>query len=133
MLLLYVAEAWNINSVGTIAQGSAIFIAGNRADGAAGHHVVHQVAAHFSAGVGETIGKFRRGGFRSRRADSRVEAHKKTTRARNSIVSLVCPSMTRTPAISLFCGSRTRLCTTLKGRTVTFPVAMAAGKVELTC
>ena len=49
------------------------------------------------------------------RADSSAEAHRKTTLARNSMVSRVCPSMIRTPVIFLFLASNIRLCTTLCG------------------
>ena len=68
--------------------------------------------------------------FSRMRADSSAEAHKNTTRPRNSMVSRVCPSMIRTPVIFLFLASNIRLCATLCGRTVTLPVRSAAGRVE---
>ena len=64
------------------------------------------------------------------RADSSAEAHRNTIRPRNSMVSRVCPSITRTPVIFRVLESNIRLCTTLCGRTVTLPVVSAAGKVE---
>ena len=42
MLLLYVAETGDINSVGAIAFGGAIFVARNRAISAGAHDVVYE-------------------------------------------------------------------------------------------
>ena len=49
MLLLHVAEAWNINSVRAVSQRDVIFIARNAAAGASTHAMVHQIVAKFSA------------------------------------------------------------------------------------
>jgi hypothetical protein len=66
------------------------------------------------------------------RVDSRVEAQRKTTRASNTIVCIVCASMTLTPDVRPVRGSYRTLSTTLQGRSVSFPVAAAAGSVTCT-
>ncbi len=66
------------------------------------------------------------------RADSIVEAQRKTIRALNSSACLVCASTTRTPVARPLRRSKVMLCTTLYGRRVNRPVACAAGSVALT-
>ncbi len=68
----------------------------------------------------------------SSRALSMVEAHRKTMRARNSIVCFVTASITATPrALPVFASQITRV-TTLFGRSVMSPVFRAAGSVAFT-
>ena len=62
MLLLHVAEARNVNSIGTVSQRDVIFVPRNAAAGAAAHAMVHHVVAQFPAGIGQPVGKFRGGG-----------------------------------------------------------------------
>src|SRR6202011_1088867 len=59
----YVAEARNINSVGTIAERNFVFVARHGPAGASAHVMVHQIVAKLAAAVGKAIGKFRGGGI----------------------------------------------------------------------
>src|SRR6185312_14418515 len=56
--IMHVAEARDINAVGTVADLHAIFVTRNDAGGSAMHNVVHQVVAKLATGVCETRGKF---------------------------------------------------------------------------
>ena len=64
------------------------------------------------------------------RALSSAEAQRKMTRARYSNTSMVAASITLTPAARSRRSSYRTLWTTLLGRRVSRPVAVAAGRVE---
>src|SRR5437588_9209627 len=69
--------------------------------------------------------------FRRMRVDSSADAQRNTIRPRNSKAWRVWASITRTPDTFRVLGSNMRLCTTLCGRRVSFPVSRAAGSEEL--
>src|ERR1700693_1072447 len=62
MFLFHVAEARNINSVGTVSPRDVILVPWNTAAGASAHAMVHHVVAQLPAGIRQPIGKFRSGG-----------------------------------------------------------------------
>src|SRR5207245_1228395 len=62
LLRFHVAEARDVDAIGTIAEWHFVLVAGHFAAGAAAHVVVHEVVAEFAAGVGEAVGKFGSGG-----------------------------------------------------------------------
>src|SRR5205823_5995164 len=70
--------------------------------------------------------------LRSMRALSSAEAHRNITRARNSSGASVSASTARTPVARSVRSSYITSATTLLGRNVRRPVALAAGKVEPT-
>ena len=77
------------------------------------------------------LGKSRDVELSMMRADSSVEAQRKTTFARNSIDSRVTPSMTLTPLTRLVFASQITDSTTELGRRVMRFVFVAAGSVAL--
>ena len=93
--------------------------------------VIHEVVTKFAAAVGQAVWNSAVAEFNRMRVDSRVAAFRNTMRLLNSSALFVCPSITRTPVTVRVPGSKIRLCTTLKGRTVSLPVFIAAGSVEL--
>src|SRR5690242_4859659 len=47
----YVAEARDVDSIGTVTKGHFIFVSGHDAAGSAAHVMIHQVVAEFAAAV----------------------------------------------------------------------------------
>src|SRR6516162_1023690 len=63
LLFFHVAETRNVKAVRAIAKRHLVFMPGHDAAGAAAHVVIYEILAEFAAGVGQTIGEFRRRGI----------------------------------------------------------------------
>ena len=67
--------------------------------------------------------------FSSMKAEPKVEAHRKITRARYSVCAPLCASSTRTPRARAPLASYISSCTIALGMSVMLPVRSAAGSV----